>query len=411
MIRKSSKLNQVNYEIRGPIFEKARELEEAGHNITRLNIGNPAPFGFTTPTELVNEIVQNLVHAQGYIDTRGLPAAREAIRRYSAMKGITDVRMEDIYVGNGVSELIMFTMQALLNDGDEVLIPSPDYPLWTSAVNLAGGRAVHYRCDEASDWMPDLADLESKISHRTKALVVINPNNPTGAVYSEELLQKMAKIAERHRLVLYSDEIYDQILYDDTVHHSIASYVKETLCVTMNGLSKNSRAAGFRAGWAVVSGRRAEAKSYLEGLTTLASMRLCSNVPTQFAITVALDSPSSIRQMTLPQGRLRQQRDLCIEKLNQIEGISCVMPRGAFYAFPKIDLKRFRVENDQQFILDILQETRILLVQGTGFNWPEPDHFRVVFLPPVETLGPALDRLGSFLASYRGTQITELQRA
>jgi len=400
MIQKSTRLQNVFYEIRGPVFEKAQQLELQGYKITRLNIGNPAPFGFDAPDEIIHDVIINLRRAQGYTDSKGLFAARKAIMHDSQQKGIPNVQIDDIYVGNGVSELILLSMQALLNTGDEILIPAPDYPLWTASVNLSGGKAVHYHCDESADWYPDLADLESKITDRTKGLVIINPNNPTGTVYPKEILQGLVQIAERHNLIIFSDEIYDRILYDDAVHYSPAAFSEDILFLTFSGLSKNYRAAGFRAGWMIVSGAKHRAKSYIEGLTALASMRLCSNVPSQFAIQTALGGYQSIQDLVLPNGRLRRQRDVCYEKLTQIPGITCVKPKGAFYIFPKIDTQKFNIRDDQQFVLDLLIEQKVLLVQGTGFNWPQPDHFRIVFLPTVEQLAPTIDKIGLFLKDY-----------
>ena len=400
MIQKSTRLQNVFYEIRGPVFEKAQQLELQGYKITRLNIGNPAPFGFDAPDEIIHDVIINLRRAQGYTDSKGLFAARKAIMHDSQQKGIPNVQIDDIYVGNGVSELILLSMQALLNTGDEILIPAPDYPLWTASVNLSGGKAVHYHCDESADWYPDLKDLESKITDRTKGLVIINPNNPTGTVYPKEILQGMVQIAERHNLIIFSDEIYDRILYDDAVHYSPATFSEDILFLTFSGLSKNYRAAGFRAGWMIVSGAKHRAKSYIEGLTALASMRLCSNVPSQFAIQTALGGYQSIQDLVLPNGRLRRQRDVCYDKLTQIPGITCVKPKGAFYIFPKIDTQKFNIRDDQQFVLDLLIEQKVLLVQGTGFNWPQPDHFRIVFLPTVEQLAPTIDKIGLFLKDY-----------
>ncbi|GEO04283.1 aminotransferase [Adhaeribacter aerolatus] len=403
MIQKSNRLLNVFYEIRGPIFEKALELEMQGYKITRLNIGNPAPFGFDAPDEIIHDVIINIRRAQGYTDSKGLFAARKAVMHDCQRKGIPNVQIDDIYIGNGVSELILLSMQALLNNGDEILIPAPDYPLWTASVNLAGGKAVHYRCNEAADWFPDLADLESKITPRTKGMVIINPNNPTGAVYSEEVLRQMVAIAERHNLIIFSDEIYDRILYDDAVHFSPATFSDDILFLTFSGLSKNYRAAGFRAGWLIVSGAKYRAKSYIEGITALASMRLCSNVPSQFAIQTALGGYQSIKDLVLPTGRLRRQRDAAYEKLTQIPGITCVKPRGAFYMFPKIDVEKYNIKDDQQFALDLLIDQKILVVHGTGFNWPQPDHFRVVFLPTVEELSQTIDRIGLFLQDYSGS--------
>jgi alanine-synthesizing transaminase len=404
MIQKSNRLQNVFYEIRGPIFEKALELEMQGYKITRLNIGNPAPFGFDAPDEIIHDVIINIRRAQGYTDSKGLFAARKAVMHDCQRKGIPNVQIDDIYIGNGVSELILLSMQALLNNGDEILIPAPDYPLWTASVNLAGGKAVHYICDEAADWSPDLADIESKITPRTKGLVIINPNNPTGAVYSEEMLRQLVALAERHNLIIFSDEIYDRILYDDAVHFSPAAFSDDILFLTFSGLSKNYRAAGFRAGWLIVSGAKGRAKSYIEGLTALASMRLCSNVPSQFAIQTALGGYQSIQELVLPNGRLRRQRDVAFDKLTQIPGITCVKPKGAFYMFPKIDVEKYKIKDDQQFVLDLLIDQKILVVQGTGFNWPQSDHFRVVFLPTVEELALTFDKIKLFLDDYKGTE-------
>jgi alanine-synthesizing transaminase len=400
MIQKSTRLENVFYEIRGPIFEKAMDLEKQGYRITRLNIGNPAPFGFDTPDEIVHDMIVNLRNAQGYTDSKGIFAARKAVMHYAQSKYIQDVTVDDIIIGNGVSELILMAMQALLNPDDEILIPSPDYPLWTAAVTLSGGKAVHYVCDEASDWYPDLADIESKITPRTKGLVLINPNNPTGAVYPAEVLEDLVRLAEKYQLIVFSDEIYDKILYDGTVHHSTAAFSNEVLFLTFGGLSKNYRAAGFRAGWVIISGRKHVAKSYIEGLNALASMRLCSNAPAQFAIQTALGGYQSINDLVLPSGRLHKQREVCYEKLTAIPGITCVKPTGAFYMFPKIDTKKFNIVSDEKLVLDLLIDQHVLLVQGSGFNWKQPDHFRVVYLPTVEELSTTLDKLRQFLATY-----------
>lgn len=397
MFNKSHKLNNVHYDIRGPIFEQAQLLEKQGFKITKLNIGNPAPFGFDTPDEIVQDIITNLRNAQGYSDSKGLFAARKAVMHYTQSKAIRNVTVDDIYIGNGVSELILMSLQALLNDGDEILVPSPDYPLWTSAIHLSGGKAVHYICDEESDWYPDLEDIEKKITPKTKGIVIINPNNPTGAVYSSDLLQKFVALAERHKLIVFSDEIYDKILYDDVAHFSTASFSDDTLFLTFGGLSKNYRAAGFRAGWLIVSGNKTHAQGYIDGLNVLASMRLCSNVLAQLGIQTALGGYQSINELVLPNGRLRKQRDYCYEKLNSIEGITCTKPRGAFYMFPKIDVKKFKVQDDQEFILNLLKQQKVLLVHGTGFNWKQPDHFRLVFLPNLEELEGALNKVELYL--------------
>jgi alanine-synthesizing transaminase len=397
MFTKSNKLNNVHYDIRGAIFEQAQLLEKQGFNITKLNIGNPAPFGFDTPDEIVQDIINNIRTAQGYSDSKGLFAARKAVMHYTQSKSIKNISVDDIYIGNGVSELILMSLQALLNDGDEILIPSPDYPLWTSAVHLAGGRAIHYLCDEESDWYPDLEDIARKITPKTKGIVLINPNNPTGAVYSSELLQKFVELAVRHQLIVFSDEIYDKILYDDVAHFSTASFSDETLFLTFGGLSKNYRAAGFRAGWLIVSGNKKNADSYIEGLNVLSSMRLCSNVIAQLGIQTALGGYQSINELVLPNGRLRKQRDYCYQKLNEIDGISCSKPKGAFYMFPKIDIAKFKVKDDQEFILNLLKQQKVLLVHGTGFNWKQPDHFRLVFLPNLEILESAINRIAIYV--------------
>ncbi|WP_299985577.1 pyridoxal phosphate-dependent aminotransferase [uncultured Pontibacter sp.] len=403
MIQRSTRLDAVHYELCGPIYEKAKELELEGHRITKLNIGNPAPFGFDAPEEVIRNILDNLRHAQGYSDHKGILQAREAIRNYYVAKGITGIHTDDISIGNGVSELILHAVQGLLNEGDEVLVPSPDYPLWTAAVRFSGGKAVHYLCDEASDWNPDLNDIRSKINSRTKGIVIINPNNPTGAVYAPELLQELVELAAAHNLVLFSDEIYDKILYDEVEYRSTATFSDEVLTVTFSGLSKNYLAAGFRAGWMLVSGNKAKAKSYIDGLNTMASLRVCSNVPAQFAIQAALEGYQHMQDLVLPTGRLRQQRDICYEKLTAIPGITCVKPKGAFYLFPKIDVKKYAIADDQAFVLDFLQEQHVLLVQGTGFNWQQPDHFRIVYLPELQELSQTMDKLALFLQNYKGT--------
>ncbi|MDR2468319.1 MAG: pyridoxal phosphate-dependent aminotransferase [Spirochaetaceae bacterium] len=398
---KSSKLDKVCYDIRGPVLEEAQRLENEGFRILKLNIGNPAAFGFTAPDEVIHDIIVNLHNAQGYCDSAGLFAARKAIMQDFQTKGIMDVTINDIWTGNGVSELIMIAMQALLNSGDEILVPMPDYPLWTAAITLAGGTAVHYRCDEASDWQPDLADIQSKINSKTKAVVVINPNNPTGAVYDRSILEGIARFAHEHELIVFADEIYDRITYDDVMHTSMASIDSEILTISFNGLSKAYRAAGFRSGWMVLSGNKKSAQSYREGLNMLANMRLCANVPAQFAIQTALGGYQSIKDFVLPGGRLREQRDVAISLLQQIPGIDVVTPRGALYCFPKIDVKKFNITNDMQFVLDFLKEEHILVIHGTGFNWCENDHFRIVFLPEKEMLTTAITRLGRFLDNYR----------
>ena len=400
-IRKSERLTHLRYDIRGPVYEKALELESQGYKIISLNIGNPAPFGFDAPDEIVHDIILNIRNAQGYSDSRGLFAARKAVMHYTQTLGLPGVTINDVYIGNGVSELILLSMQALINQNDEVLVPSPDYPLWTTSVALCGGRPIHYRCDEEAGWNPDLADLESKITDRTRAIVVINPNNPTGAVYDKSVLEGLARIAERHRLIVFADEIYDRILYDGATHHPMARFVTDTLCISMGGLSKNYRAAGFRGGWLVLSGARHQAKSYIEGLTLLASLRLCANVPTQYAIQTALGGYQSINDLVMPAGRLHKQIMLAYDRMVAIPGISCVKPKGALYIFPKIDLSQFRIASDDQFVYDLLTEQKVLVVAGTGFNFTSNDHFRIVCLPTVDELTVALDRIEAFLESRR----------
>lgn len=401
VIKKSSKLDNVLYDIRGPVMDEAKRLEEEGYNILKLNIGNPAPFGLDAPDEIIQDVIFNVRNAQGYTDSKGIFPARKAVMQYCQYKGIQNVNVNDIYIGNGASELIIMSMQALLDHGDEILVPAPDYPLWTASVNLAGGTAVHYICDEQSEWNPDIEDIKKKITPNTKGIVVINPNNPTGALYPKAILLEIVKLAEKHDLILFADEIYDRILYDDNEHTSLASLTDEVLCVTLNGLSKSHRIAGFRAGWMVLSGEKSRAKDYIEGLTMLASMRLCSNALAQYTIQTAMGGYQSINEFIMPGGRLREQRDLAYELLNGIPGLSCVKPKGAFYAFPKVDIERFNIKDDMKFIKDLLLEKKVLLVQGTGFNWPAPDHFRVVFLPAKEELKRAISLIGSFLAEYR----------
>ncbi|MCW9717755.1 pyridoxal phosphate-dependent aminotransferase [Avibacterium sp. 21-599] len=398
---KSSKLEHVCYDIRGPVHKEALRLEEDGHKILKLNIGNPAPFGFEAPDEILVDILRNLTAAQGYCDSKGLYSARKAIVQYYQSKGIQGANVNDVYIGNGVSELIMMSMQALLNNDDEVLIPMPDYPLWTAAATLAGGKAVHYLCDEQADWFPDLEDIKSKITSRTKAIVIINPNNPTGAVYSKDLLQGIVDIAREHKLIIFADEIYDKILYDDAVHHHIAALAPDLLTITFNGLSKSYRVAGFRQGWMILNGPKQHAKGYIEGLDMLASMRLCANHPMQHAIQTALGGYQSINEFILPGGRLLEQRNKAYELINQIPGVSCVKPMGALYMFPKIDVKKFNIYDDEKMVLDLLRQEKVLLVHGRGFNWHSPDHFRIVTLPYVNQIEDALGRLGRFLANYR----------
>lgn len=398
---KSQRLNNLKYEIRGATYQKALELESQGFKIHNLNIGNPAPFGFDSPDEIVHDIIMNLRNAQGYSDSRGLFAARKAVMHYTQTIGIQDVEINDIFIGNGVSELILLSMQALLNPGDEILVPSPDYPLWTASIALSGGKPVHYICDEQADWNPDLEDMESKITSRTKGIVLINPNNPTGAVYEKDVLIRIAKMAEEHGLIIFSDEIYDKILYDDAIHYPMGSLVTDTLCVSYGGLSKNYRSAGFRGGWMILSGAKHKAKSYMEGLLLLASMRLCANVPTQYAIQTALGGYQSIKELVAPTGRLYKQINLVYDRLVAIPGITCVKPKGSLYLFPKIDLKKFGLQNDEQFVYDLLSEQKVLVVAGTGFNYISDDHFRIVILPTVDELNQAMDKLELFLESHR----------
>lgn len=400
-IKKSSKLANVCYDIRGPVLDEAKRMEEEGYTIIKLNIGNPAPFGLDAPDEIIHDVIINLREAQGYSDSKGIFPARKAIMQYCQQKRIYDVGVDDIYVGNGVSELILMVMQGLLDNGDEILVPAPDYPLWTASVNISGGKAIHYLCDEASDWVPDLQDITSKITAKTKGIVVINPNNPTGANYPKEILEGVVRLAAEHKLIVFSDEIYDKILYDGETHVSTASLAEDILCITFNGLSKSHRVAGFRAGWMVLSGDKTHAKDYIEGLNMLASMRLCSNVPAQYTIQTALGGYQSINELIIDGGRLKEQRDYAYKKINSIPGLSCTKPKGAFYLFPKIDIERFNIKSDVKFIYDLLLEKKVLLVQGTGFNWKAPDHFRIVFLPALEDLKTSFNRIGSFLQHYR----------
>lgn len=401
ILKKSHKLDSVCYDIRGPVHREARRLEEEGHKILKLNIGNPAPFGFDAPEEIVQDMIHNVPESQGYSDSRGLFSGRKAVMQYCQQKGIANVDIDDVYLGNGASELIVMSMQALINNGDEVLIPAPDYPLWTAAVSLSGGNPVHYLCDESSDWYPDIADIKSKITANTRGIVLINPNNPTGAVYPKEILQSIVDIAREHDLVVFSDEIYDKIIYDDAVHISTASLADDVLCITYNGLSKAYRVAGFRAGWMVVSGAKQRATDYIEGIELLASMRLCSNVPGQHAIQTALGGYQSINELVAPSGRLHKQRDLAHEMLTAIPGISCVKPKGAMYLFAKMDQKKFNIVDDEKMVLDLLKQEKILIVHGSAFNWPAKDHFRVVFLPHVEELSKALLAMKKFFSAYK----------
>jgi len=400
-IAKSNKLEGVCYDIRGPVLKAATRMEEEGHRILKLNIGNPAPFGFDAPDEIIQDIIYNLPNAQGYSDSKGLFSARKAVMQYCQQLQIPDVEIEDIFMGNGASELIVMAMQALINNGDEFLIPSPDYPLWTAAVRLCGGKPVHYRCDEQADWAPDVADIEAKITSRTRGILLINPNNPTGAVYPEDVVRQIVALASEHKLVLCCDEIYDKILYDDAVHTPGARFAEDILCLTFNGLSKAYRLAGFRSGWMIISGAKHRARDYIEGLNILATMRLCANVPAQYAVQTALGGYQSINDLVLPGGRLREQRDYAWERINSIPGVSCTKPQGALYMFPKLDPKVYPVSNDEQFVLDFLLQEKVLLVQGTGFNLATPDHFRLVFLPRVDQLESALDSLEKFLRHYQ----------
>jgi alanine-synthesizing transaminase len=401
IIRKSNKLINVCYDIRGPVLEEAKRLEEEGQRIIKLNIGNPAPFGFDSPEEIVQDVIHNLPSAQGYCDSKGLFSARKAVMHECQRRGISGVTIDDIYLGNGVSELIMMSMQALINDTDEMLIPAPDYPLWTAAVSLAGGTPVHYVCDEQADWFPDIDDIRSKISEHTRGIVVINPNNPTGAVYPKELLEQIVELAREHDLIIFADEIYDKILYDDAQHIALASLADDVLFLTFNGLSKSYRSAGFRSGWVIVSGPKHRARDYIEGLDMLSNMRLCANVPAQNGIQTALGGYQSINELIVPGGRLYDQRDAAYDMLTSIPGVSCVKPKGAMYLFPKLDPKRYPILNDEKLALDLLIQQKVLIVQGSGFNLPDTQHFRIVFLPRKDELHDAIERIGQFLHSYQ----------
>ena len=400
-ITKSDKLANVGYDIRGPVLDKARQMEEEGQRIIKLNLGNIAAFGLMPPDEIVQDMIRSLPDAAGYTDSKGLFAPRKAVMHYTQEKSIAGVAVDDVYLGNGASELIAMSMNALLNSGDEVLIPAPDYPLYTGVVSLSGGTPVHYLCDEGAGWLPDLADIEAKVTRNTKALVVINPNNPTGALYPVELLRGLVEIARRHELVVFADEIYDKTLYDGAIHTSIASLADDVLFVTFNGLSKNYRACGYRAGWMIVSGDKRDASDYVEGLNMLASMRLCANTPGQLAIQTALGGYQSIRDLVAPGGRLCRQRDLAYDMLSAIPGVSVVKPKAALYMFPRLDPVIYPIADDQDFAYELLAEEKVLIVQGTGFNWPHSDHFRLVFLPNVDDLAEALGRIDNFLAGYR----------
>lgn len=400
-IQKSKKLADVCYDIRGPVLEKAKQMEDEGQKIIKLNIGNLAVFGFDAPDEIVRDMILNMPNAAGYTDSKGMFAPRKAIMHYTQEKKITGVTIDDIYIGNGASELIVMGMNALLNAGDEVLVPAPDYPLWTAAVSLSGGRPVHYVCDEESGWLPDIDDIKKKITPNTKAIVVINPNNPTGALYPVELLEQIVEVARQHQLIVFADEIYDKTLYDGNTHTSLASLADDILFITLNGLSKNYRSCGYRAGWMVVSGNKKPARDYIEGLNMLASMRLCANAPGQYAIQTALGGYQSINDLVGPGGRLLKQRDLAHKLLTEIPGVSCVKPKSALYMFPRLDPKIYPIEDDQKFAYELLAEEKVLIVQGTGFNWIAPDHFRVVFLPNSDDLTEAIGRISRFLENYR----------
>lgn len=402
LLKKSTKLQNVCYDIRGPLLQTATKMEAEGQRILKLNIGNPAPFGLSAPHEILRDVAMNLPEATGYSDSQGIFSARKAVLQYYQSKGLLSaVDVRDVYLGNGVSELIVMTMQALMNDGDEVLIPMPDYPLWTAAANLAGGTAVHYRCNEDDNWHPDIEDIKSKITSKTKGIVVINPNNPTGALYSDDILEQIIEVAIEHDLVVMADEIYDRVLYDDMVHTPMSTLSDDVLILSYNGLSKSHRIAGFRAGWMMVSGKKQHASDFIEGLDMLASMRLCSNVTGQYAIQTAMGGYQSMKELTSEKGRLHKQREMAVSRLNAIKGISCTMPQGAFYCFPKIDPAIYPIEDDMQFMMELLLDEKVLMVQGTGFNWDAPDHFRVVFLPNLNDLEEAMDRLDRFFAKKR----------
>jgi alanine-synthesizing transaminase len=400
-IQKSKKLADVCYDIRGPVLEKARQMEEEGHKIIKLNIGNLAAFGFDAPDEIVQDMIRNMGNASGYTDSKGLFAARKSVMHYTQQKNVLGVEIDDIYLGNGASELIVMSMNALLDSGDEVLVPSPDYPLWTAAVSLSGGKPVHYVCDEQAGWQPDIDDIKKKITANTRAIVVINPNNPTGALYTDQVLMEIVELARKHQLIVFADEIYDKVLYDGATHTSIASMADDVLFITFNGLSKNYRSCGYRAGWMVVSGEKKHASDYIEGLNMLASMRLCANAPGQYAIQTALGGYQSIKDLVGPNGRLTRQRDLAHSLLTAIPGVTCVKPKSALYMFPRLDPAMYPIIDDQDFAYELLAEERVLIVQGTGFNCPSPDHFRVVFLPNTDDLTESMGRIARFLEGYR----------
>ena len=398
---KSTKLDHVCYDIRGPVLDEANRMEENGETILKLNIGNPAPFGFRAPDEVVKDMMMNLTSTQGYSDSRGLFSARKAIMQYCQIKGIPNVGMNDIYTGNGVSEMITMSMQALLNNGDEILVPAPDYPLWTASVSLGGGTPIHYMCDEQADWNPDIDDIKKKITDRTKGIVIINPNNPTGAVYSREILEEIVQVAREHQLIIFADEIYDRLVMDGVEHISTASLCPDLFCVTMNGLSKSHRIAGYRVGWMCLSGDKSYVKGYLEGINMLSNMRLCSNVPAQSVVQTALGGYQSSQELLIPGGRVYEQREFIYKALNSIPGVSAVKPKAAFYIFPKLDVERFNITDDEQFAFDFLREQKVLVTHGKAFNWPDPDHFRVVYLPRKEVLEETMNKLELFLSKYR----------
>jgi len=400
-VAKSAKLANVCYDIRGPVLERAKQMEEEGHKIIKLNIGNLGAFGFDAPEEIQQDMIRNLPAASGYSDSKGIFSARKAVMHYTQQKNIKGVAIDDIYLGNGASELIVLSMNALLDAGDEVLVPAPDYPLWTAAVSLSGGTPRHYLCDEQNGWLPDLDDIRAKITPQTRALVVINPNNPTGALYPDDLLKELVEIARQNDLILYADEMYDKVLYEGATHTALASLSEDVLTISFNGLSKNYRCCGYRAGWMVVSGDKRHARDYIEGLDMLASMRLCANVPGQYAVQTALGGYQSINDLVAPGGRMRRQRDVAYDLITSIPGVTCVKPKATLYMFPRLDPKVYPIDDDQDFILQLLQEQRVLLVQGTGFNWPHPDHFRVVFLPHEDDLRDAIGRVATFLEHYR----------
>ena len=399
--KKSSKLDNVLYDVRGPVVDEAARMEENGTNVLKLNIGNPAPFGFRTPDEVIYDMSRQLTECEGYSNSKGLFSARKAIMQYAQLKKLPNVSVEDIYTGNGVSELINLSMSALLDNSDEVLVPAPDYPLWTACVTLAGGTAVHYICDEQSEWYPDIEDIKKKITDKTEAIVIINPNNPTGALYPREVLQQIVDVAREHQLMIFSDEIYDRLVMDDLEHVSIASLAPDLFCVTFSGLSKSHMIAGYRIGWMVLSGNKALGKDYIEGINMLSNMRLCSNVPAQSIVQTALGGYQSVGEYIVPGGRIYEQREYIYKALNDIPGISAVKPKAAFYIFPKIDTQKFNIANDEQFALDLLREKKILIIHGGGFNWDKPDHFRVVYLPRIEVLSDATEKLADFLSTYK----------